>query len=301
MTRLIALCAIALLLGLTLVLSEVRWFQRHRLAERLREYSPQISTSQKHSVFDVASFQEVLSPLAVIVGGSAARALGVNEDLDTRLRRIHSPLEVTEFRTRQVGVSVAAAAITCLLTVAAGVPPLVALLFVVGAPILAFLVLEQQLATASTNRQRTLFLELPVVAEQLGMLLSAGYSLGAAIQRLADRGNGVIASDLRMVVTRIQQGLSEEEALREWSSLADVAALDRLVAILSLNRKAVDLGRLVHDEAQAIRREAHRELLATIERRDQQVWIPVTVATLLPGVMFIAVPFIEALKLFTET
>jgi hypothetical protein len=29
------------------------------------------------------------------------------------------------------------------------------------------------------------------------------------------------------------------------------------------------------------------------------VWIPVTVATLLPGVLFMAVPFIEALKVFS--
>ena len=301
MTRLSALSIIALLVGLVLVLSEFRWFQRHRLTDRLRDYSPVALARPKHSPFDVESFGEVLSPLAVTVGTAAARVFGVNEDLETRLRRIHSPLTMSEFRTRQVGVSTAAGMAGALMAYAAGAPPTLALLLVVGAAMLAFLVLEQQLAGASEKRQRTLFLELPVVAEQLGMLLSAGYSLGAAIQRLANRGNGVIASDLRIVVTRIQQGLSDEQALHEWSTLANVAALDRLTSILSLNRKTVDLGRLVHDEAQAIRREAHRELLATIERRDQQVWIPVTVATLLPGVMFIAVPFIEALKLFTES
>ena len=44
----------------------------------------------------------------------------------------------------------------------------------------------------------------------------------------------------------------------------------------------------------------HRETLDLIERRSQQVWIPVTVATLVPGVMFLAVPFIEAMRLFTD-
>ena len=75
--------------------------------------------------------------------------------------------------------------------------------------------------------------------------------------------------------------------------------VDRLVAVLALNREAGDLGRLISEEARTIRGDAHRELIETIERRGQQVWIPVTVATLVPGVIFMAVPFIEAMRLFT--
>ena len=37
-----------------------------------------------------------------------------------------------------------------------------------------------------------------------------------------------------------------------------------------------------------------------LERRAQQVWVPVTVATLVPGVIFLAVPFLAALKLFSN-
>ena len=36
-----------------------------------------------------------------------------------------------------------------------------------------------------------------------------------------------------------------------------------------------------------------------MEKRSQQVWIPVTVATLIPGVIFLSIPFIEALSLFS--
>jgi hypothetical protein len=103
------------------------------------------------------------------------------------------------------------------------------------------------------------------------------------------------------VTGRIRQGLTEVEALREWATVADVDALRRLVSVLSLNRQAGDLGRLIGDEARSIRRDVHRELVETIERRGQQVWIPVTVAALVPGVIFLAVPFIEALRLFANT
>jgi tight adherence protein C len=165
--------------------------------------------------------------------------------------------------------------------------------------VLAFLALEHQLARASARWQRRLFLELPVVSEQLAMLLSAGFSLGSALNRLAARGEGACAADLRRVAGRVRQGLSEMDALREWADVARVGALDRLVPVLALNREAGDLGRLISDEARGIRRDVQRELVATMERRGQQVWIPVTVATLVPGVIFLSIPFLEALSQFS--
>jgi Flp pilus assembly protein TadB len=182
-----------------------------------------------------------------------------------------------------------------------GLGGLLALLFVLGGAALAFLVVEQRLAAESAAWQRRIFLELPVVSEQLGMLLGAGYSLGAALSRLAARGKGACGRDLVRVTGRIRQGLTEVEALREWAAVVDLDALDRLVSVLALNRQAGDLGRLVGEEARSIRRDVHRELVEAIERRGQQVWIPVTVAALVPGVMFLAVPFVEALRLFANS
>ena len=98
---------------------------------------------------------------------------------------------------------------------------------------------------------------------------------------------------------RIRQGLGEQAALVEWAELADVEALDRLVSVLALNRQAADLGRLISEEARAMRRDAQRRLIETIERRAQQVWMPVTVAALVPGVLFLVVPFVQAMRLFT--
>jgi Flp pilus assembly protein TadB len=131
------------------------------------------------------------------------------------------------------------------------------------------------------------------------MLLSSGYSLGAALNRLAARGEGASAADLQRVVGRIRQGLTEVEAVREWAAVARVPALDRLVPVVALNREAADLGRLISEEARSIRKDVQRELVETMERRGQQVWIPVTVATLIPGVIFLAIPFVEALRLFS--
>jgi tight adherence protein C len=216
-----------------------------------------------------------------------------------RLARIHSPMDVTSFRVRQLGWAVAAFGAAGLVTAGVGLPLFVGVLLLFGAPLLAFLLLEQQMGSASSKWQRRLFLELPVVSEQLGMLLSAGFSLGAALNRVAARSGGACGEDLRRVCARIRQGLSEIDALREWGTLARVDAVDRLVQVLALNREASDLGALIAEEARTIRRDVQREMVEEMEKRAQQVWIPVTVATLVPGVIFLAVPFTQAMKLFS--
>jgi Flp pilus assembly protein TadB len=300
--RLQLLVAAALFTGLLLLLSELTWFARRSLTDRIRPYVP--SAARVHTraaVLSVSSFREVIAPASRAIGERMAKLFGVNEELGVRLERIHASITVTEHRVRQVGwmgvCFVGAAGVTAGLALSL---PFGSLL-ILGAPTLAFLLIEQRVATASTRWQREVVEQLPVIAEQLGLLLGAGFSLGAALNRLATRGTGACGADLRRVVARIRQGLSEMDALREWALVVDVAAVHRLVGVLALNREGGDLGRLIAEEARAIRRDAQRDLIARIERRGEQVWIPVTVATLLPGVIFLAVPFVEALSLFSSS
>jgi len=300
MTRVFVLSGVSLWAGTTLLLSRLRWFGRRPLVDRLRPYvATGMHDRPRAGLMSVESFRDVIGPLSRGLGERLARLFGVSEELAVRLERIHSPLDVTTFRVRQVGWSLGGLAGGAAVAVALQPPPAATLLFLLGGPVLAFLVLEQLLASASSAWQRRIFLELPVVSEQLGMLLSAGYSLGAALNRVAARGNGACARDLARACSRMRQGLTEIEALREWATVARVDALDRLVAVLALNREAGDLGRLTSDEARSIRRDVQRRLVETMERRAQQVWVPVTVATLVPGVIFLAIPFIEAMRLFS--
>ena len=244
----------------------------------------------------MGSFRDVIGPLARAGGERVTRLLGVAESLDLRLRRIDSPLDATSFRLRQLAW--AAAAVVAVLTggVAAGLPALWTLGGAMAAPLFVFLVLEQQVLAASNRRRERTFTELPVITEQLGMLLGAGYSLGGALARVAARSSGATANDLRQVGNRVRQGLTEVEALREWADLVDVEELHRLVGVLALNQETGDIGQLITDEARGMRKEAQRRTIELVERRAQAVWIPVTVATLVPGVMLMAVPFIGAMR-----
>ncbi|HEC09554.1 MAG TPA: hypothetical protein ENI86_08305 [Acidimicrobiales bacterium] len=298
MSRLAVLASVGLWVGITVVLAELRWFRRLRLADRLRPFAPAGPPPGRRSG-GVRSLGELLGPLATSLGGRLSRTLGINEELGLRLERIHSDLDVAAFRTRQMAWAGGALGVTTLLLMAT-TPPAPMVLFAIGsAPLLAFLVVERNLARASELHQRKLFLELPVVAEQVGMLLSSGFSLGGAVARTAARGRGAVARDLRRVVNRVRHGVPIETALGEWARVAEVEAVHQLVRVFALHDEAADLGPLIAQEARAIRRATQRELIETIERRNQQVWIPVTVATLVPGVIFLAVPFMDAMSGFT--
>ena len=133
------------------------------------------------------------------------------------------------------------------------------------------------------------------------MLLSAGYSLGAALSRLAKRGQGACGQDLRRVFGRIRQGLTEVDAAPRVGRPRRPRRPRPPGRRPRPQPRAGDLGRLIAEEARSIRREVQRELIEQIERRSQQVWIPVTVAALVPGALFIAVPFIEALRVFSAS
>lgn len=296
MTRLLLLWGLLAWVGATLVLSQVRWFSRAPLVDRLAPYAP--GGMGRGGIVSVASFREAFGPVSRQVGERLARLVGVAEDLEVRLLRIHSPIDATGFRIRQVGYGVAGLGTAIVLVAAVRLPIVIEALLVVALPALAFLLQEQRVASASARWQRRLFLELPVVAEQLALLLSSGYSLSAAINRTAARSSGACGADLARVGLRVRQGLSEREALEEWAALADVDALRRLVPVLGLSGETSDLGRLVSEEARAIRRDVQRERIEAAERRAEQVWIPVTVAALVPGVIFLAVPFFEALRVF---
>ena len=300
MMRVVFAAAPVMMVGLTLLLSEVRILRAEPLVERLRTTTGRSGRrSGRRGTLSVRSLHDVLGPLANSIGARMARLLGTADDVGRRLERIGSADDVTTFRVRQLGWCAGAGVVGVGLCAAVATPTVISCSVVIGAPLLAFLIVEQQLASRSATWQRRLTMELPVVSEQLGMLLSTGYSLGTAMARLAQRSSGICADGLTGVTRRIRQGVDEITALREWSALADVAALERLVGVLALNHEASDLGSLISAESRSVRRQVQRELIETIDKRSQQVWIPVTVATLLPGVIFMAVPFIAAMQQLT--
>jgi hypothetical protein len=292
------LAAAAGALGAALLLSGLRWFRRPPLWLRLEPYVPARTTGSGPRPGLARSGAASVAPIAGwarhVVG-----LLGPHHQLESRLRRAGRSVDPGAFRTRQfTGALVALlAALATVLATAPSVPLASALL--IGAPVLAILAAEHLVDRRIAARRRELVEALPVTTEQLGLLVGAGYSLGSALTRLAGRSTGVVADELADVVRRIRQGRSEVDALREWATDSELPQVERLVGVLALHREAADLAALLAEETATVRAEAHRSLIEIIERRSQLVWVPVTVATLVPGLILLAVPFLSAVATVT--
>ncbi len=245
MSRTLIGCALVAWVGVTLLLADTRWARRLSLTKRLTVKDAPTSRSSDGT-------GQWLARGATTVGVHMARVLGVHDDLATRLERVHSSLDSTAVRLRQVGWCIGGFALGLLVSAAVGATPGLAVLLTLAPAALGFLLVEHRVTQASDAWRQRVASELPVIAEQLAMLLGAGYALGPALGRLADRGQGACAQDLRRVLTRVAQGLATADALREWSDVVDVSGARRLVAVLALDRETTDLGRLVSEEASAI-------------------------------------------------
>ncbi len=242
----------------------------------------------------------LLAGLAEDAGRRVATALGTRDDLDRRLLLAESGLSPGEQRLRQALAALAAMAVATLAAGALRASPAAVATAALGAGAAMVVAVDVQLSSTAAAAQRRIRAELPVVAEQLAMLVSTGSSLASALARVGERSPGRMGRELTRVTNRIAHGVDDHVALREWAAALEIDALDRLVAVLTLDRRTGDLGRLVSAEASALRDDAHRDLLARLDRRAQQVWIPVTVATLVPGLVLLLVPFLAAIRSFTD-
>lgn len=205
MTRTIALAFVGLFAGSVLVIASFPRLNPAPLHHRLRPYLQ----ARPRRVATLNGIQALVAPLAKTWGDSLARLVGLDEDIGDRLLRLHRNDEPTAFRVRQLMWGLLALVGGTLLAAALGLQWGLTIFVMVAAPLLTFLVIEQRLARADQQRRTRVLHELPVVAEQLAMHLSAGYSLSASVSRLGRRSRGACAQDLRVVSRRIRGGTSE--------------------------------------------------------------------------------------------
>ncbi len=237
--------------------------------------------------------------MAAEIGDRVATLFGLDQDLGTRLDRLGRRQSEAQFRTRQTTASAAALLSSIAVVLWIGAAPIPALLIGIAVAAATFLLPERLLSQAITARGVELTEELPTVTEQIAMLLASGMSLTNAFQTTGQRGRGVCPADLRRVSARVAHGATVETALEEWAEAAGSADVRRLVGVLTLHEDAADIAALVSDEARSARSATHRRLIERIERRNEQVWIPVTVAALVPGVVLLSIPFSDALRSYT--
>ena len=232
-------------------------------------------------------------------GRRIARLADADAELAARLTQAGSHRSPSAFRARQLGAAAAGLAVSGAALGVAGLKPSLALAGALAVAAAVYAASEHQLGRSIALRHAEITEELPIVAEQIGMLLASGMSLTSALEAVARRGHGICAEGLGRVGALVAGGSAVEVALAQWADEAGSAEIRRFVGVLTLHEDTTDIAALVSDEARSSRMEAHRRLIAHIERRNEQVWIPVTVAALVPGCVLLAIPFSDALSGYT--
>ncbi|MDZ8202089.1 type II secretion system F family protein [Microbacterium sp. SSW1-59] len=242
--------------------------------------------------------RDVVDPRGVVVEGTGpgwdsamlgrraaevlGRAVGSSETIERRLRQAGRPIDVTAFRARQLGWTLAGFGIG-----AAGAVALVllgrasaasVLLPVVGG-VAAFLLCDHLLSRAASARLARIGEELPTVLEFLALCLSAGEGILDSLRRVSAVGAGELTGEVRVAVVEVGTGSSLSEALAGMSRRIALPAVSRSIdQIVAAIDRGAPLADVLHAQASDAREDAKRALLESAGRKEIAMLVPQTIA-----------------------
>lgn len=152
----------------------------------------------------------------------------------------------------------------------------------------AWLLADRRLDSAARRRRERAVMELPTIAESLAIAVGAGAALPHAFELVAERSQGVLASELAAVVESVRRGGTIDRTLAAMTERLPVPAIGRFTDAL---RIALDRGTpivdVLHAQASDARNESRRLLMERASKREIAMLIPV-VFFVLPSVVVIA-------------
>jgi tight adherence protein C len=147
------------------------------------------------------------------------------------------------------------------------------------------------LARQATKRVALMLEELPALCELLAICLTAGEGFRDALARVAARGHGPLAAELRGELARVQLGIPLVDALGELSTRLDVPALSRLLDhVISSIDRGTPLADVLRVQAAEARAEAGRRLQERASAREVIMLMPLVFLILPITVAFAVFP-----------
>jgi Flp pilus assembly protein TadB len=274
-----------------------------RLANRVRPYAVLSRSSLGHRDAPGASVSVprtggVLThlfgpPLIALAGRVARSGEQRGDDKLTRLLRQAGEVDRTpdEYRVRQLGEALAVAAVSAAAIGMLVRAPAVALVAGVAGFVIGLTRPRRRLVRAVTSRAARIRHELYTVNQLLAMHVRTGAGPMQAVQRLVDRGHGVVVGELGDTLTWIRSGMGEAAAFRRAAELTPEPSATRTYQLIAAGvERGVDLAggllALSEDIRDARREQLHKDAV----RRRAAMLIP-TIGILAPiMLLFIAAP-----------
>ncbi len=148
--------------------------------------------------------------------------------------------------------------------------------------------------TRKRRKRRNEGLDLAIIGllEQVHLKLVNGNPLQTAVVS----ANAARNLDIVELQSMLRSGLDIEAAVAFWRAEFDTSAKQRLGDLLLAKMTAAETTSLIAGLIDQLKKEQRFQLISDIERRNQLVWLPVTIAVLIPGMIFIAIPLETTLR-----
>lgn len=222
--------------------------------------------------------------------------------LSTRLEqagRSESPLE---FRAKQLlcaGSGMVLGLVFALVMLWRGaMNPMGAIAVTLGSMVGGYLLYDYLLGKRIKNRQARMLAEFPALAELMALAVGAGESAASALDRVARTSNGVLSEEFSKVLAQTRSGMPLVEALNQFSTRVNVAALSRFVDGISVAvNRGTPLADVLRAQAQDVRDVAKRELMEAAGRKEIGMMVPLIFGVLPLTVVFAVFPGLAMLQI----
>ena len=173
-----------------------------------------------------------------------------------------------------------------------------AIVLVVVGTLAGFFGRDALLTRSIRSRERLLEQQLPVATEMLALAVSAGETIGAALERTVTTCSGEISRVLRAVVADVHAGQPLPDALRKLADRTGVPSLARFCDGLAVAiERGTPVVELLHAQALDIRAAGRRRMMTEGGKREIAMMVPVVFLILPVTVMFAVYPGIVAIRL----
>lgn len=284
---------------------------RRSLASRLNQYSvlgrtslgqPADSVEPATGTVSGTTLQRLFGPPAQALARSLNRIIetGGDEALLLRLRQAHllqdipEAERVQEYRIRQLGAAAAGVGVgtglgLVIFQQTGTVLALGLVGFIVGATRW-----RGRVDTAIERRSRQARIELYTVNQLLAMRTRAGGGVVQAIQMVADRGNGIVAAELRDGMRLHRGGLSVADSFHRMAEITPEPFAARTYRLLAAAEdRGTDLGRALLALSSDVREARRDTLRRQATKRRAAMLIPIIGLMAPVMLLFIIAPVVE--------
>lgn len=300
------LCGAALGVGLWTLLGRVPRFSRPRLVGRVAPYVADISDEARQLLETRTSdpvpvFGELLAPMVGRLRHLLAALLGGASVIELRLRQSRSSLDVTGYRSRQLGWVIGGAAfgvVVALVAARSQPAPLAAGLVIAALGGVCGLVLRDwALQRAAAARVARMTAELPMVLEFLTLSLSAGEGILDSLRRVSRTGRGELAQELAGVLAEVNTGLPLGDSLSRCARDIQLPAFTRCVEqVTGALERGSPLAEVLRAQAQDARDDTKRTLLEVAGKKEVAMLLPLVFLILPITILFAIFPGVFVLQ-----